>query len=81
MRAGTLRHRLTIQERSSTADAYGGQVETWTDLKTVYGAIWPLRGQEYLANKQVETSQGYKIDIAQVGVYHISNVIECRGIP
>lgn len=48
---------------SSTADAYGAPVQTWTDLKTVYGAIWPLRGQEYLANKQLETSVSYRIRI------------------
>ena len=53
MRAGELRHKLIIQTPTETADGLGGYSVAWDDAKTVWGALWPLRGREYLANQQV----------------------------
>ena len=53
MRSGELRHRLIIQERTSTVDSMGAPSEAWEDLKTVWGGIWPLRGREFLAAQQL----------------------------
>jgi SPP1 family predicted phage head-tail adaptor len=49
MRAGVLRHRITIQSRSSGRDALGGQVPTWSDVATVWADVQPLSGRELLA--------------------------------
>ncbi len=49
MRSGRLRHRVTIQSRSATMDAAGGQPDTWTDVATVWAGVEPLSGREYLA--------------------------------
>lgn len=38
---GQLNKQVTIQVRSSTRDAVGGQVETWADVVTVWAAIRP----------------------------------------
>ena len=46
MRAGSLRHRLTIQSVGSTLDDYGDLSNSWTTLATVWGAINPLSGRE-----------------------------------
>lgn len=54
MRAGTLRHRVTIQQKSVTRDSYGAEVVTWTDLDTVWAAVEPLSGREYLAALQTQ---------------------------
>lgn len=56
--AGSLRHRITFQQRSTVIDAYGGQSETWTDVATVWGAIEPASGAEKVAAQalQVEIS-------------------------
>jgi SPP1 family predicted phage head-tail adaptor len=48
MRAGWLRHRVTIQEKVVTRDAYGEEDFTWADVLTVWGSIEPARGREFL---------------------------------
>ena len=42
---GRLDRLVTIQTRSTTADAYGTPVETWTDTATVWcGVVYPKTG-------------------------------------
>jgi SPP1 family predicted phage head-tail adaptor len=48
MRAGKLRHRVTLQRKTSTRDAAGQHIEPWTDLGTVRASIEPLSGIERL---------------------------------
>lgn len=55
LRAGSLRHRLTFQSQNSTGDGMGGVTYSWSDNKTVYGAIWPLRGTEKITAQQLES--------------------------
>lgn len=40
MRSGELRHRVTLQYPTDTADGMGGYTRTWTDDETVFAAIW-----------------------------------------
>lgn len=47
MRAGRLRHRITIQEKTSAQNTYGEHL-TWTDVCTVWASIEPLYGQEFM---------------------------------
>jgi len=47
--AGRLRHRVTLQSKSVTRDAYGGETVTWVDIATVWAECLPLSGREYLA--------------------------------
>lgn len=49
MRASTLRHRVTIQQRSTSTDALGQPTTEWTDVATVWAAVSPLSGRELLA--------------------------------
>ena len=49
MRAGLLRHSVTIQEKSTTRDAYGGEVVSWVPFATVPAKVEPLRLREYIA--------------------------------
>lgn len=48
MRAGTLRQRVTIQEKNVTQNEYGEEVITWDDVNTVWAAVEPLQGREFL---------------------------------
>lgn len=48
MRAGELRHRVTIQRKAATQNASGEEVPTWADVATVWAAIEPLQGREFL---------------------------------
>jgi len=53
MRAGRLRHQVTIQRLTTTVDSYGDHIETWADVATVWAEVVPLSGREYWAAKQV----------------------------
>ncbi len=46
MRAGSLRHRITIQQATTTQDAYGEPVPTWATYATRWAAIVPVSGSE-----------------------------------
>lgn len=46
MRAGQLRHRITIQENNPTRDGDGGLIDDWSALATVWAAVEPLNGAE-----------------------------------
>lgn len=48
MRAGRLRQRVTIQEKVVTQNEFGEEVITWTDYLTVWAAVEPLRGREFI---------------------------------
>lgn len=56
MRAGKLRHAITIQRKSVTTDEYGGPVESWADVATVAASVEPMAGRE-LANAQTVNAE------------------------
>lgn len=60
---GKLRHRVTLQELVKTDDGYGGIVETWQDVATVWAAIEPLRGNERYTAQQVQSELSHKVTI------------------
>lgn len=53
MRAGQLRHRVTIQQFTQTQNEYGEIVEGWTTFATVWAAVEPLRGREFWDAQQL----------------------------
>lgn len=63
MRAGNLRHKITIQKPTEASDGIGGMTTTWGTFKSVRAAIWPLRGTEYIAAMQVTSEISHKIRI------------------
>jgi len=46
MKIGKLRHRITIQEKVTVPDGYGGVTSTWKDVATVWSSVEPLKGRE-----------------------------------
>ncbi len=46
MRAGDLRHQVTLQRRDTLRDSMGGQSLCWTDVCTTRAAITQLSGRE-----------------------------------
>lgn len=46
MRAGWMRHRVTIQTESVQRGTTGEELPAWVDFKTVWAAIEPMRGTE-----------------------------------
>jgi len=58
MRAGARRHKITIQTKTITTDAFGGPVETWATFATVWAAVEPLQGRE------LEKAQAIRAEIS-----------------
>ena len=54
MRAGNLRHPVTIQEKSVTADDYGGGSVSWVSYASARAAIWPQKGKEVVVDGKVQ---------------------------
>lgn len=64
MRAGELKHRITLQKISgSTQNTCGEEVPQCADWKTVRAAVEPLRGREYLEAQKLRAELTYRIKI------------------
>lgn len=64
MRAGRLRHRITLQINEPTADGYGGQTANWTStIRGIPAAIEPLNGRELIAAQAVQSDINVKISM------------------
>lgn len=51
-----MRDKIVIAAQSSTQDAYGGAVTTWTTFATVWAAKKDLTGREFLAAAATQNS-------------------------
>lgn len=93
MRAGPMRHRITLQQRSLTADSFGQPLETWSDVTTAWAEIRPLRSKEAELAKQVYPTATHKVFmryVAAVGsdwrvvfkgrVFNINEVLNVNAI-
>jgi SPP1 family predicted phage head-tail adaptor len=58
MRISKLQQRITVQRRSTTLDAYGQEINSWTNIGIVWAEVKTLRGAEKLrTNAMVVESQ------------------------
>ena len=92
MRAGALDQRVTIERLMVTLDEYGGAVEAWAALQTVWAAVEPLNGREYFAANTIiaevttRIRMRYRADLTQVDrinhdgtLYNITSIINPRS--
>ena len=66
MRAGNLRHRISIQEQTQTPNGMGGFSIAWaaiTGMDSVPCAIWPMNSKEQLDAMKLESLATNKIRI------------------
>jgi len=63
MNPGELRHRITIQQLSSSQDTYGENVDTWVDVATVYAAVNPISGRELFAAEKENSEITHRVKI------------------
>ena len=66
IRAGNLRHRVSIQVQTDTTDGMGGFSLAWaaiTGMASVPAAIWPLSSKEQLDAMKLESVATHKIRI------------------
>lgn len=70
MRAGRLRNRITIQEKTVTQNTYGEEVIVWSDVDTVWGSIEPMRGREFVEFQR----EGAEVT-TRIVIRHLSGVV------
>lgn len=61
--AGKLRHRVTVQQFIESQDSYGQENKTWSDHKTIWASVEPLRVRERMEAKQQQTDITHSITI------------------
>jgi len=52
MKAGDLRHRVTIQRNEPVTDSFGTETEQWVDVVTVWASVEPLSGREFFQSQK-----------------------------
>lgn len=50
---GRLRHRVTIQDYTSSRDSFGAETKEWNDFAIVSASVEPLSGKELFAAQQL----------------------------
>lgn len=69
MRGGTLNRSIQIQQRTTGKDSFGGQVQTWTTLKTVYAYIEALQGSEKIAAMSYSTDVSHRVTVRYDAIF------------
>ena len=66
MRAGNLRHRISIQKPVVTRNNLGGVDKSWQEFATAKAAVTPLRAREYFAARQVQAETTHLVTIRYI---------------
>jgi len=61
MRAGRLRHRVTVQTPTGSASAFGEITNAWSDVATVWAAVEPTNSTERMENEQAKTFTSHRV--------------------
>ena len=65
MRAGELRHRITLQEKCVALNGFGEEVITWSAVATVWAQIETPSASEFVSQAQMGALLTHKITIRQ----------------
>lgn len=63
MNIGVLNKKITIQSKTSTTDNLGGYNDVWSDLVTVFAAIWPVSASDVVANNTTTMIISHRVRI------------------
>ena len=67
MRAGALRHQITIQQPTVTQDANGDATTVWTDYAVGVPAAWLSGpGREYLASESIRAEVSGRLTVRRI---------------
>lgn len=80
IRSGDLNRLVTVQQRSTTTDSFGGQVNTWSDVKSVYAKITALGGRELLAAQSYSTDVSHQILVRYDAIFADPRVVAAYRI-
>lgn len=79
MRAGKRDRQITIQRPALTNNAFNEQVETWSDLATVWAQQLPSRGGERIAAQEIYGQSVMTFRIRYRADLTVSDRIVCQG--
>ena len=67
MRAGELRERITIQQKTTPVarDGFGGETITWATLATVWAKVEALSGREFIGMGRQEAAGTHKVTLRE----------------
>jgi SPP1 family predicted phage head-tail adaptor len=63
MRAGSLRHLVSIEDYTETTDSLGGVSNTWAEFSKAYANIVPLSGNEKYVSAEKHATATHQITI------------------
>jgi len=63
MQSGELKKLITLQYETKTADGMGSFTVVWTDLATVWAAIWPISANEIVQSMQTNMIISHRVRI------------------
>ena len=65
MRAGSLRHRVTIQRQELVFGKFGAPLhdKVWENVATVWASLEAMSGREFFASQQVQSEVTHKVTI------------------
>ena len=64
--AGSYRHPITFQQRTTTKNEYGERLDTWTDFATSRAGIYATSGREYMNAMEVQSEMTHKINLRYI---------------
>ena len=67
MRAGRLRHRVTIETPNDEASTYGGPKHVWVPVATVWASVEPLQGREFMAARAANAETTHRVGMRYRG--------------
>jgi len=73
IRAGELRHKITIQSPAEVSDGRGGVSRTWDTHAKAYAAIEPLRSEDVFDQQAIAT--GAQVRIRTRGVSSVTTTM------
>ena len=68
---GKLNRRITIEQATETADAYGEPIKTWAELVSLWANVWPVSNTERFASAQI----GREVEL-RMHVHYRSDITE-----
>ncbi len=78
-RAGLLRHEITIEQPTRTADAFGETLLTWTTFATTRASVEPISGRELTQAAQVQANYTHRVTIRHRDGLKVDMRIRHRG--
>jgi SPP1 family predicted phage head-tail adaptor len=63
LKAGELRHQITIQQSTESQNDYGEATSSWSEFATVWASVQPISGREFFAAQAVQAQVSTRIKI------------------